>query len=347
MSGTISFPSPVGGVALSSDLGPSIFFAILYASLLPIFVLRLANKRSRAVLSINAVVTSIERVVIFSLRAWQSQTPAQQSSTALVAYMQVTIALAYIAIAQDAVQLLRCLYVNSTKGPVVEHAETPDSPVGTASSSQIPLSPSRGNEHYRFDDGAVSFDQPRQRSLYRRFTDILRLVFLAATIPGIIGNVKYRNAINNVSTGNEVMISRYVSSGVSLALIIFVAGLTFQARRLPRVRSIHVIFIFAILACTASFASSAIFRLAFMYHRTTSLTSTAPGSGNTAAEKATFYVFHIFSDWLAAALLLIPNIKEIFNTGTWGDWRAVDPSPAELEWARKRKRSKARREIMV
>ncbi|KAF9227453.1 hypothetical protein BS17DRAFT_862691 [Gyrodon lividus] len=342
MSSSVSFPSPVGGVSLSSDFGPSIFFAILYALLLPIFFVRLASKRSRAILSVNAVLTAFERVVIFSLRAWQSQTPAKQSSPGLATYMQLTFALAYIAVASDTVQLLRCLYVNSTKGPALEHVDIIDSPVGSTSSSQIPLSPARANSPYSLDDGALQFDQPRQRFFYRRFTDILKLVFLAATLPGIVGNAKYKNSFDNAGTGNEVLITRYVSSGIALALIVFVATLIIRARHLPRVRPIHVIFILAILACTAS---SAIFRLAFMYHHTTSLTSTAPGSGNTPLEKTTFYVFHMFSDWMAAALLLVPNVREMFATGMWGDWRAMDPSPQELAWARKRKESKARREM--
>ncbi|KIJ67695.1 hypothetical protein HYDPIDRAFT_107161 [Hydnomerulius pinastri MD-312] len=343
MSSDISFPSPVGGVSLSSDFAPSIFFALLYASLLPIFFKRLANKRSRAILSVNAVLTVIERIVIFSLRAWQSRTPAKQTSPGLATYMQVTISLAYIAIAQDSVQLLRCLYVNSTKGPAPDYVDSAESPVGTTSSSQYPLSPARANDLDSLNDGAVQSDQPRQRFMYRRFTDVLKLIFLAATIPGIIGNAKYKNTFNNTSTGNQVMINRYVSSGIALALMIFVAVLTIRARHLPRVRPINIIFILAVLACTAS---SAIFRLAFMYHHTTSLISKAPGSGNTPVEKATFYIFHMLSDWMAIALLLVPNVREMFATGMWGDWRAVDPSPAELEWQRKRKEAKAQRNLV-
>ncbi|KAF9244869.1 hypothetical protein BU15DRAFT_41673 [Melanogaster broomeanus] len=340
MSSNVSFPSPVGGVALSSDFGPSVLFVILYASLLPIFFVRLANKRTRAILSVNSILTVFERIVIFSLRAWQSRTPAKQSSAGLATFMQLTFSLAYIAIASDTVQLLRCLYVNSTKGPAREHVDNIDSPVGTTSSSQIPLSPARANGSYSFDDGALHFDQPNQRFYYRRFTDILKLVFLAATLPGIIGNAKYRRSFDNSGTGKEVMIARYVSSSLALVLILFVAILTVRARRLPKVRPIHVTFILAVLACTAT---SAIFRLAFMHHYTTSLTSTAAGSGNTPAEKLTFYVFHMLSDWMAAALLLLPNVREMFATGMWGDWRAMDALPQEPEWARKREEAKARR----
>jgi len=253
--------------------------------------------------------------------------------------MQLTISLAYIMIASDTVQLLRCLYVNSTKGPAPEHVDNIDSPVGTTSSSQIPLSPARVNGSYSLNDGALHPDQPGQRSFYRRFTDVLKLIFLAATLPGIIGNAKYRRSFDNTGTGKEVMIARYVSSGLALVLIMFVAILTVRARHLPKVRPIHIILILSVLACTAI---SAIFRLAFMYHYTTSLTSTAPGSGNTPGEKSTFYLFHMLSDWMAAALLLLPNVRGMFATGMWGDWRAMDPPIQELEWARKRNEAKRR-----
>ncbi|KAI6033039.1 hypothetical protein F5J12DRAFT_195757 [Pisolithus orientalis] len=340
MSSTFSFPSPVGGVGLAGDLVPSILLAILYALLLPIFFVRLANNQTRAVLGISAVLTCIERVVIFCLRAKQSRTPGLQTSGTLATYMQATIALAYIAVAQDTVSLLRCLYVNSTKGPIPNDVDNLDSPVGTTSSSQIPLSPSRGNRSFSENDGELLSDQPRRRAFYRRLTDVLRLLFLVATVLGIVGNTHYKGGMSSAGTANEVMVTRYMSSGISLILIILLAVLVVRARRLPRVRPIHVILLLAILTCNVS---SAIFRLSFMYNRTTSLTSTAPGSGNTVSEKVTFYIFHMLSDWLACFIFLVPNIREIFNTGMWGDWRSTDPPPESSELSKKKKGSYFRR----
>ncbi|KIK93047.1 hypothetical protein PAXRUDRAFT_829379 [Paxillus rubicundulus Ve08.2h10] len=123
---------------------------------------------------------------------------------------------------------------------------------------------------------------------------------------------------------------------MALALIIFVTVLTIRAPHLPRVRPIHVNFILAILACTAS---SAIFRLALMYHHTTSLTSTASGLGSAPAEKTPFYVFHILSDWMGAVLLLVPNVREMFATGHVGRLACyVSFLPQGLERERRRKR---------
>ena len=52
---------------------------------------------------------------------------------------------------------------------------------------------------------------------------------------------------------------------------------------------------------------------------TSSLTSTAPGSLNTAEAKAVFYVFHAAPEFLAAAIMLNINARERFDTGLWGD----------------------------
>lgn len=343
MSNENPFPSPVGGVPMASDFGISIFFSLLYLSLIPIFVSRLYNKHSRVIVSINAIITTIERVIIFSLRAWQSRNSAERTSPTLTTYMQVTIALPYIVIAHDVVVLLRCLYVNSTKGSA-GFTDPRDSPVAPSmSSSMHPLSPLHSPSIHLSDEIHIH-DDPKKRFFYRWFTDVLKLAFLAATIPGIIGNAHYRGGMDNASTANEVMITRYLSSGIALFLILFVAALVVRARKLPKVEPIHITILLSILACNAS---SAIFRLLFMYHRTTSLTSIAPGSGNTPLEKATFYIFHMLSDWLAVALLLVPNIRAIFKTGMWGDWRAVDPPSQEQEWARRRKEVKARRSGLI
>ncbi|KAG1735109.1 uncharacterized protein EDB91DRAFT_1056420 [Suillus paluster] len=339
MASDIAFPSPVGGVPMTSDFGPSMFFSLLYFSLIPIFVARLSNKHSRAVVSINAMITVIERVIIFSLRAWQSRNPAERISPSLTTYMQVSIALPYISIAHDVVVLLRCMYVNSTKGPA-DFTDSQDSPIAPSmSSSMHPLSPFHSASLHLSDD---ILDDPKKRFFYRWFTDVLNLAFLVAIIPGIIGNVHYRGGMDSTSTANEVMITRYISSSIALFLILFVGVLVFRARKLPKVEPIQAVLLLVILACNAS---SAIFRLMFMYHRTTSLTSLAPGSGNTSLEKATFYIFHMLSDWLAVALLLVPNIRAIYKTGMWGDLRTIDPPPQEQEWARKRKEAKARRSI--
>src|SRR5258708_4577514 len=94
----------------------------------------------------------LPRVIIFSLRAWQSRNPTERISPALTTYMQVSIALPYISIAHDVVVLLRCMYVNSTKGPA-GFTDPQDSPVAPSmSSSMHPLSPFHSASLHLSDD---------------------------------------------------------------------------------------------------------------------------------------------------------------------------------------------------
>ncbi len=68
-----------------------------------------------------------------------------------------------------------------------------------------------------------------------------------------------------------------------------------------------------------------------MSNITTELTSQAPGSLNTPADKITFYIFHILPEWMAAATLFGFRMREIFQTGLSGDNRWRDERPDERE----------------
>lgn len=76
----------------------------------------------------------------------------------------------------------------------------------------------------------------------------------------------------------------------------------------------------------------AIYRLVVMHNKTISLTSLAPSSLNRSAAKAAFYVFHMLPEWISVALLLGFNIREMFDTGLWGDWRNADETERQKEW---------------
>jgi hypothetical protein len=78
-----------------------------------------------------------------------------------------------------------------------------------------------------------------------------------------------------------------------------------------------------------------------MFHRTTSLTSLAPGSLNSHGAKATFYVLHVLPEWLALATIFLFNIRQTFGTGVIGDVRAMDETPKQREKREKREAKKA------
>lgn len=65
-----------------------------------------------------------------------------------------------------------------------------------------------------------------------------------------------------------------------------------------------------------------------MHHWTNSLVATVPGSQNTNGDKAAFYIFQAAPEVFTSGALLAINIKDMFNTGFWGD-RSSDPKPED------------------
>jgi hypothetical protein len=57
----------------------------------------------------------------------------------------------------------------------------------------------------------------------------------------------------------------------------------------------------------------------------------APGSLNSRADKAIFYIFHVLPEWISMALLFVFNSRREFSTGMAGDWRSHDETPKELK----------------
>ena len=67
---------------------------------------------------------------------------------------------------------------------------------------------------------------------------------------------------------------------------------------------------------------------------TPALTALGPGTLNSPASKATFYIFHAAPEFLAGAAFFVVNVKELCETGLFGDWRMSDeevPQVAERD----------------
>ena len=67
-----------------------------------------------------------------------------------------------------------------------------------------------------------------------------------------------------------------------------------------------------------------IYRIIVMRDTIPALLYNGPGSQQSTAERACFYIFHALPEWLGSALLIVPNTRQKFQTGPWGDWRAYD-----------------------
>jgi len=315
----MTFPSPVGGVSLTRDYAPSILFAALFGLLLPGFVYRLSNKHSRNWLIVGTFCVSIERVIVFSLRAAQVNNE-QAAHSDVQSYMQMTFGVGVVSMAQDVVRLLRCLLVNTTY-----------------SSDDISEKwPSLA------DQSMVTQDQPRQRFWFRRYTDAATFLYLAAFASGTVAGSLYFRGTKSETIGDVVMKVRYVSSALALLLVVIIGWAALWSLRLPRIKQRG-----ALLICTHALllAITCTYRLSVLHNRTTSITSTSPGSLNTPSEKAEFYIFHVLPEWLSVVVLLVFNVREEIGTGVRGDWRRTDETPKQKAEREMKEQAKREREM--
>ncbi|TFK20921.1 hypothetical protein FA15DRAFT_759050 [Coprinopsis marcescibilis] len=307
------FPSPVGGVALPSDLAPSILFAALYALTLPLVFYRIFARRSRTFILFGTAGFAVERVVIFVLRAMQARSDSMRLSVGLTNYMQSSFGTGYASISWDLVSLTRCLVVNPTFG----YNTYSQSSAAATKGCYMP-SPTVEDE-----------DHPKERRVLRDITGIIALLFAGSVIPGIIANSKYTAGVDDADRARRDLILKYVSSGVALILqhlMLLAVIWSYLKHKRPGQRGILVLSILIFLMGTVS-----LFRVVTMHNTTTAIDSTAPRSMNTPREKAAFYILHVLPEWLTTVFLFGFNIRKTFGTAAWGDWRRKDETPTERE----------------
>ncbi|KAF8882721.1 hypothetical protein BD779DRAFT_913468 [Infundibulicybe gibba] len=333
----MSFPSPVGGTPYPEDFAPCVIFAILYGLLVPLLVFRCCDARSRTTLLIGTACYIIERVILFSFRAHQASHDSWRFSTGIMTWMQVDFGLGFIGIANDLVNISRCLLINPTYGSDT-YAQSP-----SAESNPPAYMPQRrpllGSGYFAGEPLPGTPDHPRQRFWSRRFSDFTNLAFLAAIVPGILSSSRYGSAVNGLTKSSFVMSLRYVSAGIGLFLALLLVSSAVWARlNMPRVskRGADIIIGVSTLMCVI-----AIYRMGVMFNTTTSLDSRAPGALNSPGSKALFYIFHILPEWMAALILFGFNIRQMLGTGKWGDWRWKDETAKEKT---KREAKEAKRE---
>jgi len=298
-------------------------------------------------------VFAIERIVIYSLRATQARNATKRLSPGLLTYQQISFGLGYIGIANDMINIIRCMLVNTTFS-IETYYQAP-------ASKDAPLIPKDGENNIQaYHKGSGEFlisgwqrerftgkpregdpDYAKRRATFRRLTGIAGLLFLAATVPGIIAHQHFGNLLKNTSQANSDYKLRYASSAVALLFILLTAAATVWAYvKLPRVRPKAVSMMLAI--CTLMTVIS-IYRLSVMYNWTDSesFLSTGPNTLNSSGAKAAFYILHALPEWLATVLLFSTNVRMVFGTGLFGDWRRRDETAEERAKREEKERRKA------
>ncbi|KAM5543023.1 hypothetical protein V8D89_003407 [Ganoderma adspersum] len=358
---TQEFPAPVGGVPDSLDFAPSIVFVVLYALIAPIAIWRIVHPRSRNAVLIGTTFFSIERIILFSLRANMARDPVFRANEGVETYLQTSLSGGFIAIGQDLVNLFRALLVASTLGGdmLARHKLTPphvrkaQKQAQKGAGSQIELAPRHlaGKEGDLEGDGTYEVelgidrdaesarttassrtnasghefeDQTKLRKKFRTWLGIATLLFLIAVIVSATAGGNYKSAVKGTN-GALVRSLWYFSTGLGIALLVAAAVTALVAvKKFPRVPRTSALLV-VLVACLLSIVG--IYRLTAISHSTTSLLLTGPGTHNSPSDKAAFYVLHALPEFLSVAILVSLNARRVFGTGPFGDLRARDPKP--------------------
>ncbi|KAF8893385.1 hypothetical protein BD779DRAFT_1435862 [Infundibulicybe gibba] len=322
----MAHPPLVGGFAVHADFAPSILFAALYLCLIPIYIYRLAKKQSRNTVILGTFGFIIERIVSLSLRAVISRQAPAEHGDGLLEYIQATFAMGFVAIAQDLSHLLRATLVASTHGE-----EMPTNPKQELVSTLRTWDwiPQKNTSFDSVDTESKSSpcDRPRARSWFRRMHDGMCFFFLVTLVLGFLGNCRIIAQRDNPQRVHENQALRYTSTSLALILLILTSTVSLWAyKNTPRInrKALKYLTMLPMLL-----AVPAIYRLVVMAQSTSSYESHEPGSQNSMADKSAFYIFHILPEWLASLALCSINVRDVFQTGPWGDTRWRDETPDE------------------
>ncbi|GJE94931.1 hypothetical protein PsYK624_111070 [Phanerochaete sordida] len=328
MSSPFEFPSPIGGVPFDSDFGPSVLFAALYAVVCLVGFWRAAFKSTRTLLVITTLIFTIERTVIWSLRAKQAKTPSEDFSRNLTSYWQLSFGSGYIAIFGKLVAALKPLVLAAIKdaapapfvlapadfargSPGLDPYADPEASASLLHDSlqRTPYAAVPGDEakaEAREADPAAA----RKRKTFTRIFTALSLQSLAPVALGIVVGYLYVDAETSASKVNLVRPLRYVVTLMCLGLLLALLGMCGWAYRMPRMRRVPLLLV---VGLTLVLTVVPVYQLFILGNETTTLISTAPGSGNTPAEKAAFYAFQAVPELLTSGTLMAINAKEVFG----------------------------------
>ncbi|KAH9935359.1 uncharacterized protein B0H18DRAFT_869142 [Fomitopsis serialis] len=316
------FPSPIGGVPNPHDLAPSVIFAVAYAITIPLAVYRLTSKSSRNIFIIASAIFAVERVVDFSFRAAEAETPSMRTAKFWVGWLQSAYAMGFIGIAGDVSNIARVFLVKSTRGsdpaaeqprnllapPDEERAAFPKPNDSAASFAQYGMGVN--------EPGEVFVDEPKRRAWIERYGVVLLVMRLTALALGGVYAGIYFNGTTNHSQAVMAQQMRYASDIIMVVCLQLVKALLIWAlltrpKRVARWPALLLVAICLILSIPA------FYRLAAMSNYTDSLLSMAPGSLNGPAAKAVFYTLHIAPEFIAGTLLLSVNVKKVYGFTGW------------------------------
>ncbi|KAF7783009.1 hypothetical protein Agabi119p4_2385 [Agaricus bisporus var. burnettii] len=352
-----SIPPLFGGYPTQTDFIPSIIITVLHVLLLPLFIYRCCHKSSRTVVLNGMIAFAIERSIAFGLRTALTFVPRSEEALndieGALEYMQTTIFMAMLPIAQDLAMLIRTILVNATYGSEIakdipqlqEYSQHPspsdaesitkmdwkDDGISTTNTffAKSEWSFSGSTAVTRYDDEELDDDQPRLRFWFRRMHDGMTISFLAVLAIGSAGSCLTIIQRNDPLKSRRNQILRYVAASLSVATLLFMNALVIWARiNVPRLnkKATRYVFLISLLLIIPT-----LYRISIMSQHTTSYYSSEPSSQNDLSSKLVFYFINVLPEWAAVLLCVSINVRKVFQTGLNGDSRWWDETQKEKE----------------
>ncbi|XP_006460675.1 hypothetical protein AGABI2DRAFT_203797 [Agaricus bisporus var. bisporus H97] len=338
-----SIPPLFGGYPTQTDFIPSIIITVLHVLLLPLFIYRCCHKSSRTVVLNGMIAFAIERSIAFGLRTALTVVPRSEEALndieGALEYMQTTIFMAMLPIAQDLAMLIRTILVNATYGSEIakeipqlqECLQHPDDGISTTNTlfAKSEWSFSGTTAVIQYDDEELDVDQPRLRFWFRRMHDGMTISFLAVLAIGSAGSCLTIIQRNDPVKTKRNQILRYVAASLSVATLLFMNALVIWARiNVPRLnkKATHYVFLISLLLIIPT-----LYRISIMSQHTTSYYSSEPSSQNDLSSKLIFYFINVLPEWAAVLLCVSINVRQVFQTGLNGDSRWWDETQKEKE----------------
>lgn len=141
----------------------------------------------------SSLIYLLSSVVFFTLRALESHNESKRLNTGLMSYAQNALGMGYLGIANDSVNLLRCLLVN----PMFGSATYYQSPAAATEGSLLGPPPPGTPDH------------PKTRKKIRISLAILTLGFLVAIITTVAANADYSAGFMSQSKADKTETLRY------------------------------------------------------------------------------------------------------------------------------------------
>lgn len=298
----------------------------------------------------------IERSIIFGLRAAITSEPRTaegfSSSEGLMEYMQTSLFMGILPVAQDLSRLVRTILVNATYGSeavkdiprLQEYLPKPskldvetttkfsswrDDVISTRTRRTTSMWSFSGTTVVEDDDEDSYPDHPRQRFWFRRMHNAILAMLTAVFVMGLLGNCRLIVQRNDPTKLRENEILRYVSTTLSVLVLLFLNTVVIWALvyvpRMNRQASKYVFLLSALLLVPA------MYRFTVMTKRTTAYWSDERSAQNGLRDKALFYIIDILPEWSAVFIFLCIDVRKVFQTGSDGDILWWDETPEEKE----------------